>query len=260
MNLRFSLAIGLLLLPLVAKAQQAWDELDVVDGPNPTLRYGFYTEPNGQVQMGRYYFVDDGIELRVRLAPYGRTAVELPVRTYDRNDGMLELGWEGKPERTCQLERQNNRLFLGNCIEGLVVMPISIRVADERDAEWMGIHFPVSSEDIAILERAKEILEEQGQRNPKGDRNCDDDMATGQFSVFCALYSASIEVAGIYRHRRPAMQAVREDFQRRYPGEYAHRLRDINNNSHIEDKVFIEALDSVRSRLSSELAAQRERQ
>ncbi len=260
MILRFSLAICLLLLPVTASTQQAWDELDVVDGPNPTLRYGFYTEPTGEVRMGRYYFVDDGVELRVRLAPYGKTAVELPVRIYDRHDGMLELGWEGTPERTCRLQRQNDKLFLGNCIERLAVMPISIRVADERDAEWMGTHFPVSREDVAILERAKEILEKQGQRNRAGDRNCDDDMATGSFSVFCALYSASIDVAGIYRHRRPAMQAVRQELQRRYPGEYAHRLRDINNSPDIEDKALIAALDSARARLRSELAAQHGRQ
>ena len=66
-------------------------------------------------------------------------------------------------------------------------MPIAIRVADKRDTEWMGTYFPVSKTDIAILERAKQILEEQGQRNPNGDRNCDDDMATSQFSVFCTF-------------------------------------------------------------------------
>jgi hypothetical protein len=253
MNLVCSMAIGALLLTGVAAAQQDWDELDVVDGANPTLRYGFYTEPTGQVQMGRYYFIDDGVQLRVRLAPYGRTAVELPVRRYDRDDGVLELGWEGKPDRTCRLKRQNKMLFLGNCIEKNVVMPIAIRVANESDAEWMGANFPVSDTDIAILEKAREIFGEQETRNLNGDRNCDDDAATGQFSVFCSLYQASIEVAGEYRHRRPAMQAVREELQRRYPGQYAHRLRDINNTATISNESLIEALDSARTRLVSEL-------
>lgn len=257
MNLVRCVAVYVLLLPAVTSAQQVWDKLDVVDGPDPTLRYGFYTEPTGEVRMGRYYFVDDGVELRVRLAPYGRTAVELPVHGYDRDDGVLELGWEGRPDRTCRLKRENETLLLGNCIQKLVVMPIAIRVADERDAEWMGTYFSVSNTDIAILDRARQILREQGRRNPNGDRNCDDDVATGQFSIFCALYYASVEVAGVYRHRRPAMRAVRDDLRRRYPGQYAHTLRDINNNSAIPDESFIEAVDSARTRLVSELDAQR---
>ncbi len=258
MSLRFCVAICLLLLPVAGGAQQAWDDLDVIDGLNPTLRYGFYTEASGKVQMGRYYFVDDGNHLRVRLAPYGRTPVDLPVRAYDRATGELVLGWEGKPDRTCFLERQNDQLFLGNCIENLSVLPISIRIADERDNEWMGALFPVSGEDIEILEMAIKILKEQGQRNRRGDRNCDDDMANGQFSVFCALYSASIEVSGTYRHRRPAMRAVRKEALRRYPGQYAHRLRDINNRTDIEDEALIEVLESVRDQLSFELASGRQ--
>ena len=30
---------------------------------------------------------------------FGKTAVELPVLKYDRGSGVLELGWEGKPDR-----------------------------------------------------------------------------------------------------------------------------------------------------------------
>lgn len=242
-----------LLLPVCATAQQEWDDLDVLDGPNPTLRYGFYTEPSGQVQMGRYYFIDDGTNLRVWLAPFGRTAVKLPVRSYDRTDGLLELGWEEKPGRKCRLQRHTELLFMGNCMEKLAVMPMAIRVANESDSEWMGIYMPVSETDIAILARAKQILAGQEQRNQSGDRNCDDDIAAGKFSMFCALYSASIEIAGVYRHRRPAMQALRKVLHERYPGQYAHRLRDINNKANISDGDLLEAFDLSRARLLSEL-------
>ena len=68
---------------------------------------------------------------------------------------------------------------------------------------------------------------------------------------------AAIEIAGVYRHKRPAMRVVREDLQRRYPGQYAHRLRDINNDSAIPDKLFIEVLDSARASLISKLDTQR---
>ena len=62
-----SIFLPTILIPISAMSQQVWDEMDVIDGPNPTLRYGFYTEPSGQVTMGRYYFIDDGNSLRVRL-------------------------------------------------------------------------------------------------------------------------------------------------------------------------------------------------
>lgn len=253
MKLFFGFTIFMLLLPAWAAAQQNWDDLDVADGPNPTLRYGFYTESSGQVQMGRYYFVDDGTNLRVRLAPYGKPAVELPVQSYDRDEGVLKLLWAGKPARSCRLQRYTEFLFEGNCIENLVVMPIAIRVGNESDFEWMGGHIPVSETDIAILDRAKQILTRQKQRNRSGDRNCADDITTSQFSVFCALYSASIEITGVYRHRRPAMQAVRKVLQEKYPGKYAHRLRDINNRPDILDEELIEAVNLSQVQLDSEL-------
>ncbi|MDX1486622.1 MAG: hypothetical protein R3268_00370 [Acidiferrobacterales bacterium] len=243
------------LTPTCALSQQVWDEMDVLDGPNPTLRYGFYTEPNGQVAMGRYYFIDDGDSLRVRLVPFGRTAVELPVHKYDRGKGVIELGWDGKGNRRCRLERQNDELFLGNCVENSMVMPLAIRVANRYDDEWQGLYFPVSDVDIAIIERARQILESQDRRNVNGDRNCDDDLASGRFSVFCALYVASIEIDGVYRHRRPAVQAARDSLWTRFPGEYAHMLRDINNNDSITDEELIVSLDDAHTALRKEMGS-----
>jgi len=242
-------------MPIGAMSQQAWDELDVVDGPNPTLRYGFYTEPSGQVTMGRFYFIDDGDNLRVRLVAFGKTAVELPVHDYDRDSGVLELGWDGKPARRCRLDRQNDALFLGNCIEHLTVMPLAIRVVNKYDEEWQGTYFPVSDVDLAIIERAKQILESQDARNVNGDRNCDDDLALNQFSVFCALYVASIEIDGIYRHRRPAMQAARDSLWDRFPGDYAHTLRDINNDKSNSDEELVAALDVAYTELQAEIGS-----
>ena len=231
----------------------SWDKYDVIDGPNPTLRYGYYTEPDGIIKMGRYYFIDDGSELKVRLAPYGKTATDLPVLEYNRNKGIIKLGWNGKPNRKCKLIKQNDSLFLANCLEDNAVNPIVIRIANENDKEWMGIYFSVSDIDISILQKAKEIILSKDSRNLKADRNCDDDIETGNFSFYCALYYAAIEVDGVYRHRRPAMQAVRKEMVKRYPGNYVHRIRDINNNPEITNKELLEILDSVISELTLEL-------
>lgn len=243
----------ILALPALLQAQQVRDTLDRVDGDNPTLRYGFYTDPSGQVQGGRFYFIDDGTSLRVSLVPYGRTAVELPVQAYDRDTGKLELGWEGLPERHCRLVRHGDDLFLGNCIEGENVMPMAIRLASRYDVEWMGTYFSVSRTDVDIVQKAIDLLGGQQGRNPADDRNCDDDTTAGRFSIFCALYAASVEVAGVYRHRRPAIQAVRDELWNRFPGDYQHLLRDINNRADIQDQALIEAFDAARRKLLLEL-------
>ena len=244
----------LFLFSLKSIAQNlTWDKYDVLDGPNPSLRYGFYTEPNGVIEMGRFYFLDDGSKLRIRLAPYGKTATDLPVREFDRTNGIIKLGWEGRPGCSCKLIKQNEFLYLGNCIEDNAVLPMAIRVANENDKEWMGVYFSVSDTDISILKKAKEIILSMDSRNLKGDRNCDDDIETGSFSLYCSLYYASIEVDGVYRHRRPAMQAVRKELVSQYPGEYAHRLRDINNNPNVTNQVLADILDSIINDLTIEL-------
>lgn len=167
---RFIFALVLLTLPVSVFSEPDWDALDVIDGPNPTLRYGFYTESGGQVRMGRYYFIENDDQLRLRFAPYGKTPVELPVSSYDQATGKLIFGWDGRPDRTCELHRQNDRLFLGNCIEPLSVLPIAIRTADERDMEWMGAHSlrdinnraDIDDDDlIDLIESARRQIEQQ---------------------------------------------------------------------------------------------------
>ena len=249
-----------LLISSELKSQEiSWDKYDIIDGPNPTLRYGFYTDSNGQIQMGRYYFIDDGVNLRVRLAPFGIKAIELPVLEFDRSEGILKLAWEGKPNCICELVRQNEFLYLGNCIEDNNVMPIAIRVVNEFDAEWTGYYFSVSEVDIQILKKAKEIFLSQESRNLEGDRICGDDIETGNFSLFCSLYYASIEVDGVYRHRRPAIRLAREEAVKRYPGEYAHELRDINNNPDITNQELVDILDFCIAKLTEELNSELKR-
>jgi hypothetical protein len=122
--------LSVIVTSVCANAQQVWDKMDVLDGPNPSLRYGFYTEPSGRVTMGRYYFINDGDNLRISLVAFGKTAVKLPVQKFDRNSGALEFGWEGRPDRKCRLDRHDDELFLGNCIEHLTVMPSPSRIIE----------------------------------------------------------------------------------------------------------------------------------
>ncbi len=115
---------------------------------------------------------------------------------------------------------------------------------------------PVTSDDLRILVRAKELLKDESMWNRNDDRICDDDEATGKRSLFCALQKACIEVVGKYDHRRVALQEVRSAVEEATVGrDFEHRLRDFNNlpgTGLIDVKRVIQvAADRVKSRLKS---------
>jgi hypothetical protein len=91
---------------------------------------------------------------------------------------------------------------------------------------------PATTDDLRILEKADALLKDESAWNRNDDRACDDDRATGKFSLFCALETACTEVLGEYDHRRAALQEVRvvveEATQQR---RFEHRLMDFNNLS-----------------------------
>jgi hypothetical protein len=89
---------------------------------------------------------------------------------------------------------------------------------------------PVTTEDLRILERADALLKDELAWNRNDDRACDDDRATGTFSLFCALETACTEVLGEYDHRRAALQEVRGVVEEATRGRaFEHRLMDFNN-------------------------------
>src|SRR5215467_108925 len=87
---------------------------------------------------------------------------------------------------------------------------------------------PVTKDDLLILKRADEILSDETKWNRKDDRTCRPE--DKEWSIFCALEKASIEVLGKYDHRRAALQEVRFAIEDVTQGrEFEHRLMDFNN-------------------------------
>ena len=86
--------------------------------------------------------------------------------------------------------------------------------------------------DVQILKRANDILSSESVWSKEDDRKCQDDIESNKYSLFCALYKASIDIVGEYDHRKPALQQVRwiidNNFKERLAG---HRLMDFNNHS-----------------------------
>ena len=115
---------------------------------------------------------------------------------------------------------------------------------------------PVTAEDVRILTRAMELLNDESVWNRADDRECADDEATGKRSLFCALQKACIDVLGSYDHRRVALQEARFAVEDATRGrDFEHRLRDFNNlpTTRLADvkAVLNVALDRVKSRLKA---------
>lgn len=95
---------------------------------------------------------------------------------------------------------------------------------------WLERPKPVTTDDLRILEKADGLEKDESALNRNDDRACDDDRATGKFSLFCALETACTEVRGEYDHRRAALQEVRFVVEEATRGrEFEHRLMDFNN-------------------------------
>ena len=71
---------------------------------------------------------------------------------------------------------------------------------------------PVTGDDLRILEKALDLLKNEAAWNPKDDRECTDDEASGQRSLFCALQKACIDVlidaGGTTRYNAPGVLEV----------------------------------------------------
>jgi hypothetical protein len=110
------------------------------------------------------------------------------------------------------------------------------------------------SSDLKIIQRADSILSSSSIWNKQDDRECSDDISTGHYSLYCALYKASIEITGVYVHRRAAMQIVRFTLEKYENGRVKnHRLMDWNNHpdTSFEEvkKVLKEAIETVKQHL-----------
>jgi hypothetical protein len=89
---------------------------------------------------------------------------------------------------------------------------------------------PVTEEDLRILDMADSFLGDESAWNRNDDRQCDDDKASGKWSLSCALDVACVEVLGQYDHTRGALQEVRFVVEEVTAGrQFEGRLMGFNN-------------------------------
>ena len=88
---------------------------------------------------------------------------------------------------------------------------------------------PATRDDIQIIDRALELLKDVSIWNKKDNRICPPN--PGNWSLFCALTQATVEVSGGVHYRQPALEAVREVLNEVGGARLrTHRLMDYNNH------------------------------
>jgi len=113
---------------------------------------------------------------------------------------------------------------------------------------------PVTESDLLIIRKTISLLTDEKHWNRNDDRKCKDDIANKTYSLFCALYAASVEEVGSYDHRKAVMQMIRKAIVEIYPNkEFEHRLRDFNNLPEINHTVLMNLLNRVESQVIDEL-------
>ena len=116
---------------------------------------------------------------------------------------------------------------------------------------------PVDPLDLAILDGALARLADEELWDRQDDRDCDE--GDGTFSLYCALYYASVDYLGRYEHRRTVMQEVRFAIEDVSDGRaFEHRLMDFNNLPDTSLADVREVLGMARDRVATRLAAQDE--
>ena len=219
MKRSFSLTMGVATLlsgaRFQAEAQQPPGVLFGISTPTQTSGYE------------RFEIQTQGSGMMIVSAPYGKTPRgwgPLIVKP----DGSIEFNWTGDPEVPCALRRVDARNYQGACGKsGQNARPLILTRWNEPSD---GLELPASDIELNILAKAREFLSGPSVWNRHDDRVCEDDATRKSWSVFCALYQASIAVTGEYLHARPVMTEARASLAKLTRGRpFQHPIMDFNN-------------------------------
>lgn len=116
---------------------------------------------------------------------------------------------------------------------------------------------PATEKDLEIIEMAKEVLADPNRWSNDDDRECESDIETNHWSLFCALKYSSIEIMNEYNHHGTAIQSVRFAIDELVPNHgFDHTLMDYNNGSSTNHRNIMHVLDLARLRIEGELRTQ----
>jgi hypothetical protein len=118
------------------------------------------------------------------------------------------------------------------------------------DVDWFYTP-PVREQDVEVVAMAQRLLADPTHWHKRDDRDCEEDQANEDWSLFCALKQASSEIMGEYNHHNPAMTTVRIIIYELGPDPpYEHPLMDYNNAAATTHDDILHLLATARKRLS----------
>jgi len=232
------------------------------------LWWAFITDNFGNTKNLRMRLtVKEGF-LQIFLADYGKTPILLKNTEY--NGRKLIFFLPSPKSLKCQLNSQinpqpsrelypryfqrNYLIYVGECFNDRKEISNITMASSTRLRPLRGRNLAPSESDIKILSRSLEILDNSSVWNQTDDRVCDDDRKNISWSMFCALYDASLDVTSKYLHSRPAMREVRdviEEVTNNRPFE--HRIRDYNNSTETTFNQVRQVLKIAKKRLQAKV-------
>lgn len=237
--MRVSLSLLLLVCTLPVAAQ------------TETLYFGTVTHKGKSSQARFTWRSQDSMLI---YASYGLTP--LPFQNVTWNATSLSMQWPRNGlTYSCQLNRIAGAFaYKGICSIPGDTMQVMLRQFDPEDARLQGNSLRPSPEDLKILDRTLQLLNNGTNWDSTDNRICDRSEYPYKWSLFCALHQASIDVAGEYRHLSPAIKAVRKAIEQQKPGvQYAHFLQDFNNQCKTFREIRV-VLESATASLQKEMA------
>ena len=120
---------------------------------------------------------------------------------------------------------------------------------------WTKKESPVFEQDIIVLRRASEFLNEENNWDKNKDRHC---LIWEKKSLFCAIALAQKEINGVYIHGSTSIQQVRYIIDEIYEDRWSvHPIMEFNNHSEtsfadVENTLRL-AIQRIEARLNNEL-------
>lgn len=214
----------------------------------PMVIYGFAILDDGDSAFIRLEIEAPPDAPAIRLAPFGTRPVPFALVDITRDTSALRWVWPDRLYAHCSLSRLAGYHWEGSCRSGDEERRIRLGGGYVPD---LGQDLPVLPIDLAILDRALALLSSPAAWNRQDDRLCEDDASTRRWSLFCALFAASMDRAGRYLHDRPAMNAPREVIVLRASDRiHRHTLRDFNNHPGTTFGEIRNVLEAARARLA----------
>ena len=176
-------------------------------------------------------------------APLGKTPVSWgPIAV--AADGTIEFHRAGDSSQICTLKPTEYDTYVGSCRGS-----VSRRFTLARRGNPGGFEVAVDDKDFQILAKARQILSGPAAWNRHDNRVCDDTRTKQSWSLYCALYEASLAVTGIHLPGRPVIQETRVAAIEVAHRQFQRSLLDFNNSESTTYPDIAKVFDLAERRL-----------